>query len=146
MIPPFDEQGRLPPGVHRMEWQEFAEYFGVTPYRQLLIAGLLRALKALRLAHCKVAYIDGSFSTSKEIPEDFDACWSMDGVDPNLLDPVLLDFSNGRLAQKTKFLGELFPCEVVEGRSSRTFFDFFQIDKETGEPKGIIALDLRRLS
>jgi hypothetical protein len=34
----------------------------------------------------------------------------------------------------------------IEGGSGETFLEFFQIDKETGNPKGIIVLDLRRLS
>jgi hypothetical protein len=29
--------------------------------------------------------------------------------------------------------------------TGKTFLEFFQTDKETGEPKGIVALDLRRL-
>lgn len=82
-------------------------------------------------------YLDGSFVTSKQIPADFDACWDSAGVDPGLLDPVLLDFSGGRAAQKVKYRGELLPSSV--------FLDFFQIDKQSGRSKGIIVLDLRRL-
>ena len=92
-------------------------------------------------------YIDGSFVTAKEKPNDFDACWEPTGVDPNLLDPVLLDFNNRRLAQKLKYGGELFPATSKAEATPpyRTFLDFFQRDKATGKPKGIIALDLRRL-
>jgi len=107
--------------------------------------GLKRALDTLRAAHCQTAYIDGSFVTSKMFPGDFDGCWSVAGVDPQLLDPVLLDFSNARAAQKAKYYGEFFPAELPEGISGRVFLEFFQADKDTGEPKGIIALDLRRL-
>ncbi|MCY7392533.1 MAG: hypothetical protein LH647_13920 [Leptolyngbyaceae cyanobacterium CAN_BIN12] len=81
--------------------------------------------------------------TTKELPGDFDACWSVEGVDPDLLDPVLLDFSNGRAAQKVKFGGELFPAELMEGASGKLFLDFFQIDKKTGKPKGIVGLRLK---
>jgi hypothetical protein len=58
---------------------------------------------------------------------------------------VLLDFRNGRAAQKVKYLGELFPTDTVEGQSASTFLKFFQTDKQTGRPKGIIALDLEAL-
>jgi hypothetical protein len=34
---------------------------------------------------------------------------------------------------------------LPEGGSGRTFLEFFQTDKNSGDPKGIIALDLRRL-
>lgn len=145
MIPPFDEKGRLPPGIHWAEWNEFSERFGATSYRQVLLAGLKRALDALRTANCKTVYIDGSFVTAKEVPGDFDACWSVNGVVVERLDPVLLNFDNLRAAQKAKFFGELFPAEAPADLSGQVVLGFFQVDKETGEPKGIIALDLRRL-
>ncbi len=145
MIPPFDDTGRLPPGVHWAEWAEFSERYGTNPHRRVLLAGLKRAIEALRVAHCDTVYIDGSFVTSKDFPHDFDACWSFQEVVPELLDPVLLDFDNWRAAQKAKFYGELFPAEATADLSGRRFLEFFQVDKETEEPKGIIALDLRRL-
>ena len=145
MIPPFDANDRLPAGIHWTEWREFQQRFGTNPHRMRLMGGLKRALDALQAAHCQTVYIDGSFVTNKEFPGDFDGCWSMAGVDPQLLDLVFLDFSNARAAQKAKYLGEFFPAELPEGISGRVFLEFFQIDKDTGEPKGIIALDLRRL-
>jgi hypothetical protein len=54
---------------------------------------------------------------------------------------VLLDFSNKRAAQKAKYSGELFPATAPVGPGAR-FLDFFQQDKATGEPKGIVAIDL----
>ncbi len=142
MIPPFDRRGTLPPGVHEASWPEFAERFGGIPRRRLLLAGLKAAVLNLQGAGCPLVYVDGSFVTSKPEPGDFDACWSVSGVRPELLDPVLLDFSDGRAAQKAKFRGELFPAELPEGLSGRTFLEFFQTDKETGLSKGIVALDL----
>lgn len=84
--------------------------------------------------------------TAKEVPGDFDACWEVTGVDATLLDPVLLIFDPGRFTQKAKYGGELFPAEsVADSRTNDTFLEFFQIDKESGSPKGIIAIDLERL-
>ncbi len=37
-------------------------------------------------------YVDGSFAAATPEPGDFDACWSVSGVRPELLDPALLDF------------------------------------------------------
>ena len=145
MIPPFDGQGRLSPGIHWATWEEATERYGTSPYRRVLLSGLKRALDALKAAHCRTVYLDGSFVTAKDIPGDFDACWSTDGVDPELLDPVLLDFNNFRAAQKAKYHGELFPADFQADTGGRTFIEFFQADKDTGEPKGIIALDLGRL-
>jgi hypothetical protein len=145
MISPFDSSGNLPPGVHQATWQEFVGRFGKSTHRRILLAGLKAALEALRAAGCRTVYIDGSFVTAKQVPDDFDACWDIDGVDPALLDPILLTFDNGRAAQKAKYLGELFPAQFHEGGSGTTFLEFFQVDKESGNPKGIIVLDLRRL-
>lgn len=146
MIPPFDDSGNLPPGVHEATWDEFADRFGITPQRRALLAGLYSALQVLQSAGCRAVYIDGSFVTNKLVPNDFDACWDIEGVNPDQLDPVLLTFDDRRAAQKAKYLGELFPAQLTEGGSGGSFLAFFQVDKETGNPKGIVALDLRRFS
>ena len=73
---------------------------------------------------------------------NFDACWSVIDVDPDKLDPVFSDFSNGRAAQKARFSGEFFPAELPEGLSGKVFLEFFQVDKQTGNPKGIVGLNL----
>jgi uncharacterized protein DUF6932 len=57
----------------------------------------------------------------------------------------LLDFSDRRRAQKAKFGGELFPAVVPAEPAGTRFLDYFQHDKTTGAPKGIIALDLKDL-
>jgi hypothetical protein len=145
MIPPFDAIGNLPPGVHWATWQEFVGRFGETPHRRRLLAGLKAALDSMQVAGCRTVYIDGSFVTAKDVPNDFDACWDIDGVDPALLDPILLTFNYGRAAQKAQYLGELFPAQFDEGGSGTTFLEFFQIDKESGNSKGIIAINLRSL-
>ena len=61
------------------------------------------------------------------------------------LEPVLFDFSNQRAAQKRKYLGEMFPADSQELASGRTFLEFFQQDKQTGDQKGVVAIDLRTL-
>jgi len=145
VLPPFDPQGRLPPGVHSAEWQEFVQRFGWTPHRRRLIHGLQRALENLRNAGCLTAYIDGSFVTNVERPGDFDACWDLVGVDLAKVDVVLKSFGNRRALQKAKYLGELFPASFKADVSGRTFLDFFQTDKTTGEPKGIVSISLKGL-
>jgi hypothetical protein len=105
--------------------------------------GLEAALNSLAGAGCRAVYIDGSFVTKKLIPNDYDLCWSIADVEPERLDPVLLDFSlSGRLAMKAKYRGDLFPAEIPEGASGKAFLDFFQTDKITGKPKGIVLVEL----
>ena len=141
MIPELLSNGNLPPGEHKTSWQDFCERFGYTAHRMLLIDGLASALKNLSVAGCKMVYINGSFVTEKEIPGDYDLCWSIDGVVPEKLDPALLDFSiEGRALMKQQYKGDLFPAEIPEGVTGKLFLDLFKTDKRTGEPKGIVAL------
>jgi hypothetical protein len=90
-------------------------------------------------------YLDGSFVTEKIHPNDFDGCWDAANVDVTLLDPVLLNFDNGRDAQKRKYRGEMF---IANGWNLGvgTFLDFFQREKHTGLPKGIVGVDLQQTS
>jgi hypothetical protein len=149
VIPPFEAtSGNLPPGVHEATWAELVARYGYTPHRLALLAGLKAALDALRAAGCQRVYINGSFVTAKEVPADFDACWEMAGVDFDLLDqrdPVLLDWANRRAAQKATFEGELFIAEAAATPWGTTYLEFFQFDRDTGQPKGIVALDLGEL-
>ena len=142
MIPHFNTEGNLPPGIHWATWDEIADRFGGTSWRRQILAGLRAALDELSRAGCQTVYLDGSFISRKSVPGDFDGCWEVDGIDFDSLDPVLLDFEGLRAAQKAKYHGELFPAsDDADGRGT-TFLDFFQKDKETGARKGIVALDL----
>lgn len=141
-IPKLTAAGQLPPGIHHAGLKEIVTRFGWNERRRTLLAGLRLALESLAAAGCKKAYLDGSFVTDKESPGDFDACWEPDGVVAALLDPVLLSFDDGRLAQKTKFHGELFPSSWDAQRGGPPFVDFFQTDRATGELKGVISIEL----
>ena len=96
MIPSFDEGGNLPPGIHPATWDEIVERYATNERRGQLVDGLRAAIESLRAAGCSRVYLDGSFVTDKGLPGDFDACWEARGVDLDLLDPVLLDFSDRR--------------------------------------------------
>ena len=92
----------LPPGVHKTTLGKIESTFAYTPHRKRLFTGFRNALSDLKQAGCKSVYLNGSYTTGKNHPEDFDACWDPTGVEPGKLDPVLLDFSNQRNAQKKK--------------------------------------------
>ena len=144
MIPPFEPTGLLPPGIHQSSWEELETRFGGTRHRDRLLAGLTNALHELMRAGCPRVYLDGSFVTAKEQPGDFDLCYETSGVDPALLSPVFFDFRSGRAAQKAKFGGELFPAHV-EAAAGYNYLEFFQLDSDSGEAKGVVALDIQRL-
>jgi hypothetical protein len=108
----------------------------------MLIKGLRRAIRDLKRSGCSTIFVDGSFVTSKKLPGDYDACYDISGMDPLKVDPVFLDFRYKRAAQKTKYAGEFLPAQTVEASSGMLFVEFFQKDKDSGEPKGIVELDL----
>ncbi|MBU1345926.1 MAG: hypothetical protein KKA16_03125 [Alphaproteobacteria bacterium] len=131
----------LPPGIHDVTIADIADRFATTPHRRWLFEGFLRVVEALEAANCPAIYLDGSFTTAKDHPGDFDGCWDHTGMDFTKLDPVLKDFSGKREAQKAKYLGEMFPAFAPNGASG-TFLGFFQIEKFSGQPKGILRLTL----
>jgi hypothetical protein len=147
VVPAFksDEQLTLPPGIHWASWEEIVEALGFSDRRQELLSGLYLGFHALKVAGCETAYLDGSFATGKVQPGDFDVCYELVGVDPQKLDSTLKDFSDFRAKQKEKFGGEFFPAKAMATPTGVRFLDFFQRNKHTQEPKGIIAIDLRRL-
>lgn len=145
MIPKFDENGNLPPGVHWCEWEEFKNRFGTNSTRQRMIDGLELALAQLKAAGCRTIYINGSFVSSKPKPGDFDACWEPEDVDYDYLRKTAPRLLNNldRSAQKSKYKGEIFRSDQPVGDSGLTSLEFFLRDRELN-PKGIIAIDILR--
>ncbi len=145
MIPEFVDIGGpwrvLPPGVHAATLDEVEVRFAASAHRKRLFFGFRNGVIALRKAGCNRILLDGSYVTDKPLPGDFDVCWEPAGVDSTKLDPVLLDFTDGRKKQKECFHGEFFPANLsADGK--HFFLDFFQIDKYTGNAKGIIRIRL----
>jgi hypothetical protein len=144
MIPPLIEISGapyrvLPPGIHWTSLAAIEGQFATNDHRKALFDGFTSAYEVLRNAGCRRVYLDGSFTTDKPLPEDYDGCWDPLGVDVRRLDPVLLDFSNLRAAQKKKYRGEMFIAARPDSPND-TFLEFFQTDKYTGEKKGILGL------
>ena len=87
--------------------------------------------------------LDGGFVAAKSLPADYDGAWETAGVDPDRLDPVLLDFSNRRAAMKAKYLGDLFPASAFAAPGV-LYRDFFRTDRN-GVEKGVVLIDLGSL-
>ncbi|HBE18279.1 MAG TPA: hypothetical protein DEG17_16150 [Cyanobacteria bacterium UBA11149] len=143
MIPEFDENGNLPPGVHFCEWEEFNERFNTNLKRRNMIYGLQLAMTQLKAAGCRTIYINGSFVTIEPDPNDFDACYDRETVDMDNLRvnaPRLFNYYD-RDAQKAKYRGEIFPADQPVGNYGDNSFEFFQKDRKQRK-KGIIAINL----
>ena len=73
-IPEFDQRGMLPVGVYECSLAEVAARFGWNPYRQRLVRSFGDFLvNEIRNAEFPdPLYVNGSFVTDKEKPEDVD--------------------------------------------------------------------------
>lgn len=142
----FLENGCLVPGVHFMAWEDFYDQFSFSPKRKFLLEGLERMINTLKKCGCTVIYIDGSFVTQKLEPNDYDACWDGDmafvGLNMQNIEPVFLDFSNGREKQKLKYQGEIFPAKLPADSLGTLYLEFFQQIRFSTDKKGIVALKL----
>jgi|WetSurMetagenome_2_1015567.scaffolds.fasta_scaffold426568_1 hypothetical protein len=143
MIPDFDYEGNLPPGVHSATLIEIEERFSYNLTRKEHLSHLKLLIKDLIAIGCKTIYIDGSFVTRKSLPNDMDICWENRGVDLNNAKrclPILWELNFPREKQQKKYHADIFPASCIERSSTLLFLDFFQKDK-TGNVKGIIKLE-----
>jgi hypothetical protein len=73
MIPPFDEHGNLPPGIHLASVEELAERFGSgSAEREVEIHELTELIDWARGQGVHRVIVNGSFVTSKQRPNDVD--------------------------------------------------------------------------
>ena len=74
-IPPFNQHGLLPPGIHPATLEEVVQKFGFSSKRQDLIErGLKPVVERLKALGVREVYLNGSFTTSKPSPGDIDGC------------------------------------------------------------------------
>ena len=73
MIPPFDEHGNLPPGIHPATPDEIEARFGLAPeVRRVQMESLRWLLDLARRAGVERIIINGSFVTDAHEPNDLD--------------------------------------------------------------------------
>jgi len=73
MIPPFNDDGYLPPGIHPASLQEVAARFGSeSELRRVQMESLQWLLELARRAGVRRIIVDGSFVTDKLEPNDVD--------------------------------------------------------------------------
>jgi len=138
MLPEFDANGNLPPGVHVASVSEVLERFS----RSGTSARLFRT-RSLRLfidlvgSLASALYIDGSYITEKLAPNDVDIAvvLSEDFAFTNL---NLAAFK--RLERQFKEL-DIYPRKVNTPQLS-SLVDFWCKDRD-GNPKGIVYVELQ---
>lgn len=142
MLPPFNERGDLPPGIHQTPWTEIETRFGRGFVRQSLFRTLrhLHALAA-RAGHLESFLVFGSFVTDKAAPGD--------------LDVVLVMAESFRLEEAPRETRVLFSHADADARFGASvfwvrrgilperemggFLDFWQTRRD-GEKRGIVEV------
>jgi hypothetical protein len=129
----------LPPGIHPASLDDIGSRFANTTARKHLFSGLVEGVANFKAAGCARLFLNGGFTGENPNPSDYDVCWDPVGLNTKELDPVFLDFSDKRRSQKEKYGGEYFPM-TARATQQEFYFDYFQKDKFTGKPKGIIQI------
>ena len=129
--PCWDTSSQLGRCCVRVRWEPMAWSVGPRPAGCCCGAGLrwlLRAVAGWQLRH------------RHRVAQRLRRLLGLAGVDPGLLDPVLLDYSPaGRAAIKAKYLGDVLIAGVERG-SGLPFVEFFQRTCD-GQRKGIVLLN-----
>ena len=142
MIALDSASGYLPAGVHCLTLEECRRLFAWNARRRFLFDGLVRAIANLTTAGCRSVLIDGSFISSKTLPNDWDAAFDPVGMIAARVDPILLRHDDGRRAMRAKYLGDMFPWTESAATYGPLYRQFFQKDRD-GNPKGIIEIKLQ---
>jgi hypothetical protein len=73
MLPPFDDYGNLPPGIHSATMDEIIERFGTgSPEREVEASELADFVKSAIEIGVRRIIVNGSFTTGKLVPNDVD--------------------------------------------------------------------------
>jgi hypothetical protein len=145
MIPRFTNEGLLPPGVHETDVGELREKIGWGRKRQGLLEGLEEALELMASCGVTRVYLDGSFVTDKDRPNDIDGCYDLaedvTAEDLERLAPIFPPSPSNRAEAKRRFGVDFFPAAATELGSGQPFLRFFQTDRE-GRERGVLSVEL----
>ena len=104
-IPGLNQNGLLPRGVHDCTLDEIAGSFARNPHRKRLFQNLVACLEQeIRPVFVHPIFVDGSFVTDKDEPEDID---------------IVLDLKE--TSDEQKFRGLMFMADVHEGEAKSIF-------------------------
>ncbi len=145
MIPPFDNDGDLPPGVYQATWAEFQRRLCIFARsdRRLKLCTLIEQLivEARTSGIVEQLIIAGSFVTAKEEPNDYDAVIIFQAsLDVSKLPPVLVDLVDGIRARR-RFGGDIFPIRSGTIRATN-LLSYFQHNR-LGKPVGVLEVILK---
>lgn len=133
-LPPLSSAGLLPPGIHKTTLQEMEIRFATNAHRRDLYDKFVQGANRLFSAGATHLWVDGSYVTDKEHPNDIDCMWEP-GL--NMEWDHLDDFLDHGLI-KRRYGMDLY-MNGIEGGTGLPWTDFFQQTRD-GQLKGILVL------
>lgn len=148
MIPEFTEDGLLPPGIFETDFGELEGKMGWSRRRLALLEGLSSALELMAASGVRRVYVDGSFVTDKDRPNDIDGCYDLQEGKENSNDedleamaPIFPPSPANRVKAKEMYGVDFFPAAATELGSGQPFLRFFQKDRQ-GRERGVLVLEI----
>ena len=144
MIPPFDDTGDLPPGLHPATWVEFRARFCrfVQSDRRLTLCQQLEQLVDDARASGIVTKIlvGGSMVRATAEPNDFDCIVVLHAeTQYEALRPDQLQIADARIA-RSRYLGDIFVAREGQ-RTLSLYIDFFSRNRD-GKIIGMVEVTL----
>ena len=110
MIPPFDDNGFLPPGIHLATVDEIADRFGQEPeVRRAQMESIRWLVEIVQRAGIEKIVLNGSFVTDQYEPNDVDCVLLVDRtaeLDRGAMDELLIEglpFLEINIVEQTEF-------------------------------------------
>jgi len=142
MLPPFDDFGNLPAGIHSCTIEELVSRFGTgSEERETEINELLNFIDAAKKAGVQRLMVNGSFVTGKPEPNDIDLIVEVSATHDFAADVSMAAYnilSKQRVRRRFGFDLLLAREGSAEGRRWAEFFQ--QVRLAPGRRKGILRL------
>jgi len=139
MIPDFEENGNLPPGIYVVNIEEVVKRFGGS--KSLVRSHLTKSLRTfynfIKFQPCEV-YINGSYTTNKLSPTDIDILVIRSPDFRNNID-AMIRLGHFKKHSKDYGLHIQSPVKSIDDDEIDFFWDWFQHDRDKNA-KGIIRL------
>ena len=142
MLPAFQENGLLPPGVHHCDIGAFEATFAFNAHRRRILDQMQQGLGILYDAGYRLLVAGGELISRDELPKDFKLLFDCDPVPIESLDARLSNFDkNSRLLTKKVWGGHFFPASFRAKGTGPTWLRYLANDAPVG-PRGLVGLSL----
>ncbi|ESS71940.1 hypothetical protein MGMO_83c00130 [Methyloglobulus morosus KoM1] len=144
-LPPLDNRGLLPEGIHEADRQEIENVFCVSLYRQKLFEELIRFFQTeIQVAGIEI-FLAGSFFSDKAMPNDIEVTIPLNAN--KLIDPTIkhiIDLGNSQEHERLKKTYRVDFYITIELAGHNDFRQFFQyVGEKTANVKGLNSRDKR---